>query len=56
VPGLAGKQATLVVERVGRRVGSDQAPGAVPLAGPERRCDGWAARQDEPVAAVLDQE
>jgi hypothetical protein len=56
VAGLAGEQAALVVEGVGRCVGPDQVPGAVPLAGPKCRRDGWAAREGEPVAVVLDQE
>ena len=54
--GLADEQAALVVEGVGRRVGPDQVPGAVPLAAPKRRRDGWAARGGEPVAVVLEEE
>jgi hypothetical protein len=56
VADLAGEQAALVVEGVGRRVCPDQVPGAVPLAEPKRRRDGWAAREGEPVAMVLEQE
>jgi hypothetical protein len=40
VTGLADEQTALVVEGVRRRIGADQVPGAIPLAGPERRRDG----------------
>ena len=40
VAGVAGEQAALVVEGVGRRVGPDQVPGTVPLVGARRCCDG----------------
>jgi hypothetical protein len=56
VAGLAGEQAALVVEGVGRRVGPGSGTRCHPLSGPKCRRDGWAARENEPVAAVLDQE